>query len=272
MKTFVCHNKIKLSKFLLDSYQGEMSFSMLNKLFRKKDIKVDGKRVSCDLYLFGGEKIEVYFDGAIVENSFSKIYEDDNVLVIYKNKGKTAEFIFSQLQKSYSEIYFCHRLDTNTDGIMIFAKNKISYDEILLGFKKRTFKKFYSCEVYGIFSKKEGVLSAYLKKDETLGKVEVFSDFVKGSKPITTAYRVLSEDTKRNVSTLEVELLTGRTHQIRAHLAFLGHFILGDSKYGDDRINKMLEVTELKLRSNVLILSFEKGDYLYYLNGKSFEK
>ncbi len=272
MKTFVCQNKIKLSKFLLDSYGGEMSFSMLNKLLRKKDVKVNGKRVSNDFMLLGGEKIEVYFDGAIVENSFSKIFEDENVLVVYKNKGKTSEFVFSQLQKSYSEIYFCHRLDTNTDGVMIFAKNQKAYNEILQGFKKRTFKKFYRCEVFGFFSKKEGVLTAYLKKDANLRKVEIFNEFVKGSKIIKTAYKVISEDLSKNVSILEVELLTGRTHQIRAHLAFLQHFVLGDSKYGDDRINKLLEIKELKLSANALILSFNKGDYLYYLNGKTFNK
>lgn len=267
MKTFYVKENSKLSKFLLESYNGEMSFSTLNKLLRKKDIKVNGKRVNGDLAVKGGDIIDVYYDGKKVEIKKAVLFEDENVLVTVKPKGITSEDYYAFLNEN-DNVYFCHRLDRNTDGVMIFAKNETAYNEITRGFKDRTFEKSYRAVVYGVMDKKEDLLEAFLVKDAENSLVKVYDKNVKGSVPIKTYYRVVETD--GFTSTLQVDLLTGRTHQIRAHLAHVGHFVLGDGKYGDGKINKSLGVNTLQLTSTKLVLHFSKDEYLSYLDGKTF--
>lgn len=268
MKSFKSKEKTKLSKFLLVAYDGGLSFSMLNKLFRKKDIKVNGTRVSKDLYVDCGDEITVYYDGEKPSVQYKILYSDENVLVVYKPKGITSEDFFKELSKDET-LYFCHRLDRNTDGVMIFARNEASYNEIVCGFKDRSFKKLYRARVYGVMDKKEKLLEGYLFKDAKNSIVTVTDEKVKGSVNIRTKYRVLSTDGETSI--LEVELLTGRTHQIRAHLAHVGHFILGDGKYGNNAIDKKFGVKDLALSAISLTLRFDKEDYLYYLNEKTFK-
>ena len=272
MKTFLCEKEIKLSRFLLDKYEGELSFSALNKLLRKKDVKINGKRVSKDTPLFVGDIVEVYFDGAPIKADYETIYEDENVLIVAKPKGITSENFFATLKKEKKGLYFCHRLDRNTDGIMAFAKNESAYSELLNGFKKRTFKKDYYALVNGVFGSKSGALTAYLYKEAEKSTVKVFDKQVDGAKKIVTAYKVVGEDLKKNITLLDVHLVTGRTHQIRAHLAHVGHFILGDDKYGDRRVSEKNGVKDLALCAYSLELKFDREEKLYYLSGKKFVK
>ena len=268
MKSFFPENKVKLSKFLLDLYAGQLSYSQFCKLLRKKDIKVDGKRVSSDVTLFGGEKVEVYYDGNENVRFYDVMFEDDNVLIIYKYKGITSESLYELLLKTYDGLLFCHRLDRNTDGIIIFAKNKTAYDELLTGFKKRTFEKYYIAKVYGTFEKKSDVLTAYLTKDEKAGLVRISDKMTEGAKQIKTGFTVVEQSD--GCSVLIVRLFTGRTHQIRAHLAHIGHFVIGDGKYGAEKINRQFGANKLCLTAAKITLRFEKGDYLSYLDGKTF--
>ncbi len=267
MKSFHVNEKTKLSKFLLSEYNGGLSFATFNKLLRKKDIKVNGKRVSCDVILYPEDNIDVYYDGLSVETKIDIVYEDDNVLVVIKPKGITSEDFYNKLSH-LKNLYFCHRLDRNTDGVMIFAKNQSSYAEIVDGFKYRTFDKYYRAKVYGVPKQKEETISAYLFKDSKNSVVKITDKFTKGSYKIETYYKLV--DTDGVTSDLEVKLITGKTHQIRAHLAHIGHFILGDNKYGDVKISKSLGVKDLSLSAVKLVLHFPVGNFLYYLDGKTF--
>lgn len=273
MKTFCVNSKIKLSRFLLDAYGGELSFSALNRLLRKKDVRINGVKTSRDVMLNVGDKVDVYFDGAPPKIKYNIIFSDDNVLIVYKPKGITSEAFYEMLsleQKACGKVlYFCHRLDRNTDGIMVFAYNEESYKSLVAAFKTRTISKFYLAEVYGVMDKDSDTLSAYLFKDSKNSTVIISDTYKKGYLPIKTAYEVLSSD--GNTSVVMVRLVTGRTHQIRAHLASIGHFVLGDGKYGDERINRALNKRTLCLTAYKLIFNFSEGDCLYYLNGRCFE-
>ena len=264
MKTFVAEKKEKLSELLLDFYAGGLSYAAFCKLLRKKDIKVNGKRTSADILLSPGDVIVCYFDGER-RAAYGVIYKDENIVAVDKRKGIGSEEVFGEIKGEFPSALFCHRLDTNTDGIMIFALNPRSYTALFNGFKARSFEKFYIAEVWGHFEVKRAVLTAYLKKDEKNSLVRVYDEPIKGAKKIITGYEVLKE--KPQTSLVEVEIFTGRTHQIRAHLAHEGHFVLGDGKYGVEKINRELKVKELKLTSYKTILHFGKQSFLSYLDG-----
>ncbi|MBQ7474964.1 MAG: RluA family pseudouridine synthase [Clostridia bacterium] len=208
-------------------------------------------------------------DTAACEYSRSKatpdvVFEDENVILVNKKPGvlshtgdgegaspseeaERSTLIFAI--KAYlfgkgeydpsSENSFapalCNRIDRNTGGIVIAAKNAKTLRAVNEAIKRREIKKFYLCAVHGIPEKKEGRATAYLRKDETANKVTVRDDPFPGAKKIVTAYRVVAENRKDGLSLLEVELLTGRTHQIRAHLDHLGFPLVGEGKYGVNR-------------------------------------
>ena len=267
MKIFLVKSREKLSDFLIRSYRGGLSYGRFSGLLKKKDIKINGKRVTKDCFLQENDIVECYYDYA-VEKSYEVVFKDDDIIIVYKKKGVFSEELFDDLKNDFGSVYFCHRLDANTDGLIVFAFNEESYKSLVYGFKNRTFDKYYLAKVNGLFEQKKGVLEAYLLKNDSLSRVKVFSKHTEGSLKIETAYKVVKE--YDDCSIIEVKLLTGRTHQIRAHLAFVGHFVLGDGKYGDDRINKQKNCTNLMLTSYKIVFHFEKGDYLYRLDGKCF--
>ena len=264
MKSFISKKKEKLSNLLLGCYAGGLSYAMFCKLLRKKNIRINGKKVNSDVLVLPGDNIDCYFDGEKY-TTYNVLYKDENILAVDKRKGVPSEEVFNDVKLDFPSAFFCHRLDTNTDGVILFALNIMSYNALFSGFKERSFEKYYLAEVFGLFAIKNAVLTAYLKKDEKNSIVKVYSEPVKGSKKIITGYNVLKE--KAQSSILEVKLFTGRTHQIRAHLAYVGHFVLGDGKYGIDKINRKLKEKELKLTSYKLILHFSKQSFLSYLDG-----
>ncbi len=268
MKQFITKSSVKLSTFLLKEYDGALSYSTFCKLLRKKDILVDGVRTTCDVKLIKGQKVVVYYDGKATQSNHKIIYKDDNILVVVKPKGITSERFYESLTVDYTNLYFCHRLDRNTDGIMIFALNSEAYNQILFGFKHHLFDKRYRAQVYGLVKNDSQILEGYLFKDSKLSFVTISNTPIKGGVKIKTGYKVIK---RFNDSTLlDVQLFTGKTHQIRAHLAHIGHFILGDGKYGKDFINEQMGIKDLQLTAFSLALNFEPNSTLNYLNGKVF--
>lgn len=263
MKTITATKKEKLQKLLIREYEGTLSPSRFFALLKNKDIKINGIRVSKNETVLSGDEVVVYYDGKARDIALKVCFEDENVLICYKPKKVTSEEFFASLKAKYDEIYFCHRLDRNTDGIMIFAKNQPSYQEIFNAFKEKKFEKYYLADVYGKLEKDRGVLTHYILKDDEKQGVEVFDNPVVGAKKAVLKYKVIGYN---ELSTkVEVLLMTGRTHQIRAQFAKIGHFVIGDSRYGNDVINKSFE-KYLHLTSYKLILHFERDEKLFYLN------
>lgn len=266
MKTFIETKNRKLSKSVMYHVE-DLSFSTFMKALRKRDVKVNGKRVSEDVMLSVGDKVEIYYQAKVVEK-FSKVYQDDNVLIVNKKQGYSSESVFDDIKREYVDACFIHRLDRNTKGIMIFALNSIAEKELLLGFKNRTFDKKYHALVKGIPTKRQAIIESYLLKDKESAFVKIYDNHVGDSVKIKTGYKVLK--TMPDASLLEVTLFTGKTHQIRAHLAYIGHPILGDGKYGDFALNEKLKLSAQQLSAVSLTLNFDKDSLLYYLNGKTF--
>ena len=266
MKSFISDKNRKLSKACL--YQLEdLSFSAFMKALRKKDVKVNGVRVNKDITINIGDKVEVFYT-AVDTQKYTTIYTDQNVLVIDKKQGYSSEDVYQDLLKENQGLGFIHRLDRNTSGIMIFSKNQKAEEELLSGFKNRTFDKKYRALVFGKTPKNEDVISAYLSKDSVSATVKITNKKIPGSVPIKTGYKLI--EYKDGKSLLEVTLFTGKTHQIRAHLAHIGNPIVGDGKYGNNQSNILEKEKWQKLQAVSLTLHFSSNQLLYYLNDKTF--
>ena len=266
MKSFIADKNGKLSKLAL-YYIEDLTYANLMKSLRKKDVKINGKRVSQDVNLTIGDKVDVFYDAKIIQ-SYSEVYKDQNVLVINKYSGYTSESVFEQISKQYKGASFIHRLDRNTSGLMIFSLSELATGELLKGFKQRTFDKVYTATVVGKMPKKQDILTAYLIKDKDSALVKIYDKKVNGSVMIKTGYCVVEQ--RKDTSIVLVTLYTGKTHQIRAHLAHIGNPILGDGKYGDFDMNNKYNVKSQILSATKLTLNFDKESQLYYLNGKTF--
>ncbi|MBQ3116144.1 MAG: RluA family pseudouridine synthase [Clostridia bacterium] len=266
MKSFIVSKTGKLTKLALNSIE-DLSYSALLKALRKKDVKVNGKRIKEDLTLNVGDVVEVYFVDK-KQDKFDVVYLDENLIIVYKKSGYLAESVFENVKEQYSSAGFIHRLDRNTDGLMVFSLNENSERELLSAFKNRTIDKKYNAWVVGVPAKKESVETAYLLKDKDASKVQIFDKKVEGAVQIKTGYKVLRE--KPDSALLEVILYTGKTHQIRAHLSHLGHPIIGDGKYGDYGYNKRANITSQMLTATELTFHFDKASALHYLDNKTF--
>ena len=192
----------------------------------------------------------------------------DKRFVHNKKQGYTSEEIFESVKEQYKGAGFIHRLDRNTSGIMIFSLNGEAEKELINGFKTHSFIKIYLATVYGKMPKKSDLLTAYLVKDSDNAIVKIYDKKVNGSVLIKTGYTVIEQ--KKDTSIVSVRLYTGKTHQIRAHLAHIGNPILGDGKYGDFEMNNKYNAKSQMLSATQLTLNFDKQSPLYYLNGKTF--
>jgi len=235
-------------------------------LLKSKDIKVNGKRVSADTTLYKGDIVCYYLTAKQAEKkAFYTVYEDENILVADKESGVNSEAVYAALARE-GEYYFIHRLDRNTRGLLVFARSASAENALLSAFKDRTAEKTYHARCFGAFPSSHEILTAYLKKDAQKSLVKIYDKPVNGVEKIITEYTVL--EYAEGKTKAEIILHTGKTHQIRAHLAYIGCPIVGDMKYGDSAKNKALNATRQMLVAKRLRFHFQ-GDFAY-LNEKEF--
>lgn len=250
----------KLSDFLYSNFSG-LTKNTLYKTFRKKDIRINDIKTNEDTIIHAGDSVTVFIiDELLFKNiDLEKVYEDENILII--NKPNNIEVVgkdsvTSILEKEYPYVSPCHRLDRNTTGLLLFAKNEEALNILLDKFKSREIEKHYLAKVYGIPKKKSEKLTAYLFKDNKKAIVYISDTPKTGYVKIQTSYTVLEKHEKENYSILDVDLHTGKTHQIRAHLAHIGLPIIGDGKYGINEFNKRFNCKVQQLCSYILKFNF----------------
>lgn len=308
MKEFIINQNDagqRVDKFLTKAVP-KLPKNLLYKYIRLKRIKVNGKRCEISTRLAQGDVMQLYINDEFFEaesnhrpaflsapTSLNIIYEDENIilcdkksgLVVHEDESGSADTLINRIQhylydkgeyRPQYELSFapalCNRIDRNTGGIVICAKNAESLRILNQKVKDRELEKLYLCVTVGIPQQKKAELVAYHKKDESSKTVYVSDRKFEGCRTMITKYRVVAENRAENLALVEVDLITGRTHQIRAHMAHIGYPLLGDGKYGINKVNRAYNVKTQALYSYKLTFKFTTdAGILEYLNGKSFK-
>lgn len=294
----------RLDKFLQKTFKN-MPQSLMYKYIRKKSFKINGIKAKENDFLYENDVLTLYisdefFDKGKNEPAFLRIkpkldivYEDDNILIVNKPAGLIVHsdekeefntlinhitaYLYNKGQYNPdSENSFapslCNRIDRNTEGLVIAAKNASSLKEMNEIIKNREVDKRYLTVVHGIPKQNKGIISSFLSKDSATNTVTVKKEKNSYSdKEAVTKYNVIDANKEQNLSLLEIELVTGRTHQIRAQMASIGHPLLGDGKYAENKDDRKKGYSYQALCSYSLTFDFKTPKQtLGYLNGKHF--
>lgn len=247
-----------------------LNFSMLQTILRKKDIKLNDKKVDKNIDVKIGDVVTIYLNEK-KPKQIEIVYEDENILIANKPQGlevtkKDKSYLDSECLEEILNLPACHRLDKNTEGLVVFTKNETSENVLLEAFKNHNITKKYFAVVSGNVNKNGEFLQNYIKKERNYAKICKKTD--KNAKIAELEYKVKKQ--KDDLYLLDIELFTGRFHQIRAQLNHKQIFVLGDEKYGDKTINKKYKKQKQLLCAYKI--KFEKLTApLEYLNRKEFE-
>ncbi len=262
------------SRQLLSDVIGDntnLGYYQIHKIIKNRSVKINGIRVGVDQNVNGGDLVCIYLPDR-EKDSIEVVYRDDNILVVSKTSGIEVQGEDSLTERINNilidaEAVPVHRLDRNTMGLVVFALNKTAEKELLESFKVREIDKTYNCVVVGVPRQSNAKLKAFLFKDAKKSLVYISEIQKAGYQPIETHYQLIKR-LNSELSLLEVKPVTGRTHQIRAHLASIRLPILGDGKYGINKINRKYRIKTQLLCCTKITFHFKQGT-LKYLDGKS---
>ena len=294
---------------LLAKFFSQAGKGFLYKMMRKKNITLNGKRCDGSERLAPGDEIQVFFSDETMEKLSGKgeaakkavagktsghldiIYEDSNILIVNKplgilsQKARPEDVSLNELILDYLidsghlpvgqlrtfRPSICNRLDRNTSGLVVAGTSLAGLQIMNAVFKDRSIHKYYQCLVKGRVRERQ-IIAGFLRKDEDTNKVTIYQQEVEEGVPIMTEYLPMGGNDRMTL--LQVTLITGRSHQIRAHLASIGHPIIGDFKYGDRAVNQKMKekyhVEAQLLHSWKLTMPEKLSEPLEYLSGKTF--
>lgn len=244
-------------------------YSAFVKALRQKDVLVDGIRIKDNLVVPSGAKIVAYVsDDAVKKVPFEIVYEDNNVVFVNKDKGietSDGEYnVVDELAKAGKNVFAVHRLDRNTLGLVVMAKTIEVQKELISAFKCGNVEKLYYAEVCGEIKEAHKVLKGYLEKNKDESLVKIYNNKKPNAVAITTEYNVVKQS--GNTALLSVKIKEGKTHQIRAHLAFNKMYIIGDGKYGKNEINAKFKAKTQHLKAYKIVFNISNSSGLSYLN------
>ena len=272
-KIEIVSNKTDRVLKVLEKQCPNINYSAFTCALRQKDVLVNGQRIKENIIAQKDDHICVYVpDNAIKKDMFKIVYQDDNIIIVNKGKGiETCDGdynVLNELLKQNINAYALHRLDRNTLGLVIFAKTVQAQKELIKQFKNGNVEKLYYAEVCGNVDSHK-ILHGYLVKDKDESLVKIFNNKIAGGEEILTEYTKIKSS--GNVSLLSVKIKDGKTHQIRAHLAYNKIYIIGDGKYGKNEINSKYKAKTQHLKAYKICFNLPEDSFLHYLNGINLE-
>ncbi len=252
------------------NFKPTLNYSILKTALRKKDIRVNGKKINDNMTIKSGDLITIFLQEK-KQKTINSIYEDDNIKIVFKPQGVEVTKVDKAFKDSESleeivKATACHRLDKNTEGLVVLAKNQTAQNCMFEAFKNHQVQKTYNAIVSGNVNKNGEKLQNYIKKEENFAKI--CDKFDKSGKIAKLSYKVLEQ--KNDLFLIEINLETGRMHQIRVQLAHHKIYVLGDEKYGDKEVNKKCKTHKQQLCACKISFSNLTAP-LEYLNGKYFD-